>query len=345
MTIQASIVGGSGYTGGELTRLLLNHPNVEINQITSRSLAKKPVTRVNPNLRGFTKLKFSAPNELEESDILFLCLPHGTSSSTFDKYENLAPKIIDLSSDFRLKNLELISEYYGSPHPNSELLQKFEYGIAEINRERLKSANYVATAGCNATASIIGMLPLIKSKIKIKNIVIDVKVGSSEAGRMHNSSSHHPERSGSLRSYKPTGHRHAAEVIEYLNIDKHKVHFTATSIEMVRGVLATIHCFVDEDLDEKLIWKNYRDQYKDEPFVRIVKDKSGNYRFPDPKILSGTNFCDVGFEIDEKSNRIVIISALDNLMKGAAGQAIQAMNIVYGYRENTGLNFAGIHPR
>ncbi|MCE7733576.1 MAG: N-acetyl-gamma-glutamyl-phosphate reductase [Candidatus Heimdallarchaeota archaeon] len=345
MTIQASIVGGSGYTGGELTRLLLNHPDVEINQITSRSLAKKPITRVNPNLRGFTKLKYTNPNELGETDVLFLCLPHGTSSNTFEKYKDLAPKIIDLSSDFRLKNQELISEYYGSPHPNPEVLDQFEYGIAEINRTNIKSANYIATAGCNATASIIGLLPLINSNLKIENVVIDVKVGSSESGRMHTSSSHHPERSGSLRSYKPTGHRHAAEVIEYLSINPQKIHFTATSVEMVRGVLATIHCFVDENLDEKSIWKNFRDQYKDEPFVRVVKEKSGNYRFPEPKILAGTNFCDVGFEVDEKSNRIVIISALDNLMKGAAGQAVQAMNLACGYDESTGLNFAGMHPR
>ncbi|OLS21927.1 MAG: N-acetyl-gamma-glutamyl-phosphate/N-acetyl-gamma-aminoadipyl-phosphate reductase [Candidatus Heimdallarchaeota archaeon LC_2] len=345
MTVQASIVGGSGYTGGELTRLLLNHPDVEINQITSRSLAKKPVTRVNPNLRGFTKLKFIDPNELNESDLLFLCLPHGTSSSTFDEYKDLAPKIIDLSSDFRLNNQELYREYYGSTHPHPELLDKFEYGIAEINRDKIKIANYIATAGCNATASIIGMFPIIKSNLKIENVVIDVKVGSSESGRMHTSSSHHPERSGSLRSYKPTGHRHAAEVIEYLGINSKKIHFTATSVEMVRGVLATIHCFVDGDIDEKSIWKTYRDQYKNEPFVRVVKEKSGNYRFPDPKILSGTNFCDVGFEIDEKSNRIVIISALDNLMKGAAGQAVQAMNLIYGFDESTGLNFTGMHPR
>ncbi len=345
MTIQVSIVGGSGYTGGELTRLLLNHPKVEIKQITSRSLTNKPVTRVNPNLRGSTKLKFIDPKRLEECDVLLLCLPHGSSSNSFEEYRNIAPKIIDLSSDFRLRDQELYRQYYETTHPLPELLDQFEYGIAEINRENIRNAKYVATAGCNATASILGILPIQKSDLEIENVVIDVKVGSSEAGRVHTSGSHHPERSGSLRSYKPTGHRHAAEVIEHLKIPAQNIYFSATSVEMVRGVLATIHCFVNEIPDEKIIWRKYRDQYNKEPFVRIVKEKTGNHRLPDPKIVSGTNYCDVGFEIDQSSNRIVIISALDNLMKGAAGQAVQALNLMNNFNETTGLNYPGIHPQ
>jgi len=170
MAIQASIVGGSGYTGGELIRLLLNHPEIELGQITSRSFTNKPVTLVNPNLRSLTKLKFSDPKNLEECDLLFLCLPHGSSSRNFAEYQDLSPKIIDLSSDFRLRNQTLYSQYYGSEHPLPELLGEFEYGVAEINRTKIKYSNYVATAGCNATAAILGLFPLQQSGLEIENV-------------------------------------------------------------------------------------------------------------------------------------------------------------------------------
>jgi N-acetyl-gamma-glutamyl-phosphate/LysW-gamma-L-alpha-aminoadipyl-6-phosphate reductase len=172
--------------------------------------------------------------------------------------------------------------------------------------------------------------------------VIEVKAGSSEGGNAASDASHHPERSGVVRSYRPTGHRHVGEM--HQSLGDLPIHFSATSIEMVRGILATCHIFLTEPLDEKAVWKIYREDYADEPFVRIVKERSGIHRYPEPKLLAGTNYCDIGFERDTASNRLVVMSAIDNLMKGAAGQAVQCLNIMHGFQETTGLAFPGLHP-
>ncbi|MEJ2544885.1 MAG: N-acetyl-gamma-glutamyl-phosphate reductase [Calditrichaceae bacterium] len=220
------------------------------------------------------------------------------------------------------------------------------YGIPELHREEMKKTNYVSSAGCNATATILGLYPLFKNDLIIPDqTVVEVKVGSSEGGNKFSLASHHPERSGCVRSFSPTGHRHVAEMVQELGMDKNiNIHFSATSIDMVRGVLATSHVFLKESMEEKDIWKVYRNLYGDEPFIRIVKERDGNYRYPEPKLLSGTNYCDIGFEIDPHSNRLVVISAIDNLMKGAAGQAVQAMNLMYGFDETTALQFPGLNP-
>ena len=172
--------------------------------------------------------------------------------------------------------------------------------------------------------------------------MIEVKAGSSEGGNTASDASHHPERSGVVRSYKPTGHRHVGEIQQELG--DVPIHFSATSIEMVRGILATCHVFLRQDLDEKAIWKVFRGAYVDEPFIRIVKERSGIHRYPEPKLLTGTNYGDIGFERDPSSSRLVVISAIDNLMKGAAGQAVQCLNIMHGFEETAGLTFPGLHP-
>jgi len=346
MKVNVSIVGASGYTGGELLRLLLFHPNVEVKQVTSESYTGKFVHKIHPNLRKSTTLKFVSASELEPCDLLFLCLPHNSSQNKIDDYKKLAPKIIDLSADFRLKDLNEYEKWYGHKHARPELLNEFVYGIPELHREEMKKANFISSAGCNATASILGLYPLYKNGlVELDRTVIEVKVGSSEGGNKVNEGSHHPERSGVVRSYQPTQHRHTAEMLQEMSFGKQmQIHFSATAIDMVRGLLATCHVFLKEDLQEKDIWKIYRDAYADEPFIRIVKESDGIYRFPEPKLLSGTNFCDIGFKKDEFSNRLVVISAIDNLMKGAAGQALQAFNIMYGFDERTGLNFPGLHP-
>ncbi|MYH53519.1 MAG: N-acetyl-gamma-glutamyl-phosphate reductase, partial [Gemmatimonadetes bacterium] len=226
------------------------------------------------------------------------------------------------------------------PHPRPHLLGRFVYGIAELNRDALRNAHLVACAGCNATASILALHPLYRAGVA-DSAVIEVKVGSSEAGNRSTPGSHHPERSGAMRSYKPTGHRHLAEIQAMLGAP---VHFSATSVEMVRGVLATCHVFLNRDLDDKALWRIYRDAYATEPFVRIVKERAGIHRYPDPNLLAGANFCDVGFERDPLARRVVVMSAIDNLMKGAAGQAVQAFNIMHGLPETRGLGFPGLHP-
>jgi N-acetyl-gamma-glutamyl-phosphate/LysW-gamma-L-alpha-aminoadipyl-6-phosphate reductase len=344
--MSVSIIGASGYTGGELLRLLLFHPEVEIKQVTSERFFGKPIHKVHPNLRKLSNLKFSSLSDLEFSDLLFLCLPHGESMRKIDEYKKLSKKIIDLSADFRLHSPELYMKWYKKPHENKVLLNDFVYGIPELHREEMKKTDYVSSAGCNATATILALYPLFKNDlVEPDKTVVEVKVGSSEGGNKFSLSSHHPERSGCVRSFSPTGHRHVAEMIQELGMGKEiQIHFSATSIDMVRGVLATSHVFLKKSMDEKDIWKVYRDVYVDEPFIRIVKEREGNYRYPEPKLLSGTNYCDIGFEIDLHSNRLVVISAIDNLMKGAAGQAVQAMNLMNGFDETTALQFPGLNP-
>lgn len=339
--IRASIAGASGYAGGELLRLLLGHPEVEIAAITSERLAGRFAHGVHPNLRGATGLRFRALDELSACEVLFVCLPHGESARRIDDFRRIAERIVDLGADFRLRDGAAFERWYGRPHPRPELLGRFVYGIPELNRDALRGADLVACAGCNATAAILALRPLSAAGV-LESAVIEVLVGSSEAGNQATSASHHPERSGAARAFKPTGHRHRGEIAAALGKDE--LHFSATSIEMVRGVLATCHAFTNRALDDRALWRIYRAAYADEPFVRIVKGQTGLHRYPDPKILAGTNLCDVGFERDPDTNRVVAMSALDNLMKGAAGQAVHAFNLMFGFPETAGLEFTGLHP-
>lgn len=346
MRIDVSIVGASGFAGGELLRLLLFHPHVNILQVTSERFIGKSVHKVHPNLRGLTSLKFSSINELKECDLLFLSLPHSRTMNLIERFIEKAPKIIDLSGDFRLNNADEYERWYEQTHLKPELLEKFIYGIPELHRNEMRNANFISSAGCNATAAILGLYPLFKEGlVESDSTVIDIKAGSSEAGNSASEGSHHPIRHGSLRSYKPVRHRHTAEILQELSFNKRiQIHMSNTSVNIIRGVLATSSVFLKSNNTEKEIWKLYRKYYSKEPFIRIVKEREGIMRLPDPKILAGTNYCDVGFMKDDYSNRLVIISAIDNLMKGAAGQALQAFNIMNGFDEKTALTFPGLFP-
>ncbi|MFA6304400.1 MAG: N-acetyl-gamma-glutamyl-phosphate reductase [Patescibacteria group bacterium] len=341
--IKIAIVGASGYAGGELLRILLNHPLVEVVQATSRKFFGKKVALLHPNLRGLTDLKFCQPAELVKCDLLILATPHGEVMGNLDHYLKLADKIIDLSADFRLKNPADYPKWYKLNHPAPNYLPKFIGGLAELYREQIKTANLVSCYGCEATCAILGLYPLFKEGV-VENhqVFLDVKIGSSAAGAESSSSSHHPERAGAVRSYKPTGHRHMAEISQELG--SNKVYLSATAIEMVRGILITSQILLNKDLTEEDILGIYRKFYLNEPFIRIIRDKMGLYRFPEPKILAGSNFCDIGFEKEQGTNRLVVVSAIDNLVKGTAGQAIQALNIMYGFEERIGLEFPGLHP-
>ncbi|HEX2837994.1 MAG TPA: N-acetyl-gamma-glutamyl-phosphate reductase [Phycisphaerales bacterium] len=339
--LRVSIIGGSGYTGGELLRLLLGHPGVEVAQATSRRLVGQFVHSTHPNLRGVTKMQFESPDQVRECDVLFLCLPHGEACRAIEKYAGLAHRVVDLSADFRLKDAAAYRAWYGEEHPASGWLDRFVYGLPELERPRLRGARLASGVGCNATAVNLALLPLARKGL-IRSVVADLKVGSSEAGAEPSATSHHPVRSGSVRSFAPAGHRHQAEVRQALG--DFELHMSVTSVELVRGVLCTAHVFPTSRLTEKDLWALYREAYRDEPFVRLVKDKTGIHRYPEPKILAGTNWADVGFEVDEQSGRVVVLSAIDNLMKGAAGSAVQCMNLMCGFEERAGLGFGGLHP-
>lgn len=342
--LSVAIVGASGYAGGEFLRLALAHPHLEVTQVTSERNAGTPVPFVHPNLRGLTNLKFRKATELESADVVVLALPHNSAAKKIEQYEDLGKTIIDLSADFRIKDPELYAQYYGEAHPAPEKLGEWVYGNPELHREELRGAKRIACAGCFATSVILGLYPLLKLGVLLpKDIIATGLVGSSAAGASSSDASHHPEREGSLRVYKPVGHRHTAEVQQELP-GKFPLHLTAISTPRVRGILTTMQAWLPDGYSERDIWGAYREVYADEPFIRIVKAQKGIHRYPDPKLLDGTNFCDIGFEMDTETGRVVLMSAIDNLVKGTAGHAIQSLNIAQGWDERTGLEFAGLHP-
>jgi N-acetyl-gamma-glutamyl-phosphate/LysW-gamma-L-alpha-aminoadipyl-6-phosphate reductase len=293
-------------------------------------------------------LKFVRADAVEKCDVLFLGLPHGSAMARIDHLSTLADRIVDLSADFRLRNAADYDRWYGKPHASPAWLEKFVYGLPELHRAALKAATYVSGVGCNATATTLAIWPLAAAGLidPSRGIICEVKVGSSEGGAASADSTHHPERAGVMRSFAPTGHRHTAEVLQALKPTRAgvDVHLSATAVDNVRGVLATAHVFVKPGTADKDLWKAYREAYGNEPFVRIVKEKTGLYRYPEPKILAGSNYADVGFELDAKTNRVVALCAIDNLMKGAAGTALQCANIMMGWDERLGLEFPGLHP-
>ena len=339
-----SILGGSGYGGGELLRLLLAHPCVEVQQVTSRSHLGEYVYQVHPNLRKRTQLKFSDPSALEPVDILFLAQPHGQAQRHIEEYTGVAQKIIDLSADFRLREAALYQKWYGEQHAAPEWLNKFVYGLPELHRAEMATASYISGVGCNATASNLALLPLVKADLLDSSspVFIEIKVGSSESGAEGNAGSHHAERANVIRTFSAFGHRHTAEVIQELGLSE--VSLTMTAVDLVRGVLATAHAKVKQGVTTKDLWKAYRAVANENPFLRVVKEQRGIYRVPEPKILAGTNYADLGFELDDSNGHVVAMCAIDNLMKGASGSAVQCMNLMMGWEETTGLEFMGLHP-
>lgn len=346
--LRVSIAGGSGYGGGELIRLLLGHPGVEIAQVTSESHAGDFVHSLHPNLRPaggrIQPIRFTTLSELAPCDVLFLALPHGQAQRRIADLARLAPRIIDLSADFRLTDPQTYQATYGEPHAAPGWLPRFAYGLPEANRDAIRTTHHASGVGCNATAANLALLPLARAGLlrADRPVIVDVKAGSSEGGATANAASHHPERAGAVRSFAPTGHRHQAEVRQVTGLAD--VHLSVTSIELVRGVLATAHAWVQPGLSDKDLWRAYRAAYGNEPFVRIVHERGGIYRHPEPKLLAGTNLADVGWELAPATGRLVALAAIDNLGKGAAGSAVQCMNLMCGLEETAGLEFSGLHP-
>ena len=342
MAYTATVVGANGFAGGELLRLLASHPAFDLVQATSRSKASKTVGYVHPNLRDL-ELRFSGPEELDSVDVLFAATPHGVSMGRIEEFFEAADTVVDLSADFRLPEADAYDEWYDG-HGSPEYLERAEYALPELNRENLASADLIAGGGCNATAAILGLKPLVDAGAlgpETGEVVVDVKVGSSEGGAGGGAASSHPERSGVVRPYAPTGHRHEAEIEAYLGLS---VSFTVHAVDMVRGASATCHVFPDEPVSKGDLWGAYRDAYADEPFVRIVSGGGGVYRYPEPKSVAGTNHAEVGFELDPENRRVVVVSAIDNMTKGSAGQAVHAANVALGLDETAGLEFDGLHP-
>ena len=345
------IIGASGYVGGEILRILFRHAETDIKIATSRKYAGEYLHRAHPNLRGATEMKFE---ELEvdkisdKCDLVFTALPHGEVANTMRTLCETGVKIVDLSADHRLKNPDDYRCWYGFEHPDPELLERFVYGVPELHRSEISESIAVASPGCMAVTSILALAPFVKEDIiDSEHVVVDAKIGSSGGGIKSDISTHHSERYGVVRPYKPVGHRHTAEIEQELSqIAGRKINVSMSphAINIVRGILCTIHAFPTHPLTTGEVWKMLREFYNDEPFIRFVKDRKGLYRYPDPKMVIGSNYCDLGFEVDEKSSRLLLLSATDNLVKGAAGSAVQCMNVMMQFEETLGLEGIPLHP-
>ena len=349
--MKVGVVGASGYVGGELLRLLVMHPKIEFSMVTSRQYAGEYVHRVHPSLKGFTELMFS-PVDVDKlassCDLVFTSVPHGKAVEIVKKLYDAGVKVIDLSADYRLKNPKAYVEYYGWEHPHPELLVKSAYGIPELHRDEIKKSQLVSCPGCMAVTSVLAIAPLVKnSLIDLDHIIVDSKIGSSGAGGKPSAGTHHAMRYGVVRPYKPVKHRHTAEIEQEIGaIAQREVRISMSphAVNIVRGILCTNHTFLKRQITVQELWKIYRAMYNGEPFIRFIRDTKGLYKYPDPKFVVGSNFCDIGFDIDEKNSRLVALSASDNLMKGAAGSAVQCMNVMHGFDESDGLRYTPVNP-
>ncbi|WAM35327.1 N-acetyl-gamma-glutamyl-phosphate reductase [Caldicellulosiruptor acetigenus] len=339
--IKASIIGASGYVGLELIRLLLRHPEVEIASIISSSSNQLSIDKTNPQFKKVSNLVFEEfkIEAIEEADVIFCALPHGISQEYVKIGYDLGKVVIDLSADFRYKDLQRYAKDY-TEHKYPELLQKSAYGLCEINRGEIKNAQIIGNPGCYPTSAILGLAPLLKSKLIDKNsIIIDSKSGVSGAGKKSDFAYSFCELDENFKAYSVAKHRHTSEIEEKCSLlfgEDLNLSFTPHLLPVKRGILSTIYATVVKNIDKRDLVEIYNEFYKDQYFVRIFEDE-----LPELKYVRGTNFVDIGFEIDKKTNRVIIISCIDNLIKGAAGQAIQNMNIRFSLDEKTGLVMVG----
>jgi N-acetyl-gamma-glutamyl-phosphate reductase len=345
--IRVVICGGSGYTGCELLRILSNHPNIEITAVTSEKSAGKRITEVFPHLHRYKDLPYEPLNQkelLNKADIFFLALPHGTSQDTANFLFKNNKKVIDLSADYRLSDPEVYREWYGIPHKFVSTLKKAVYGLPEIYRNKIKKAGLIANPGCYPTGAILGLLPALKNKlVDISSIIIDSKSGTSGAGRKADLLFSYCEVNEGFKAYGVGTHRHTPEIEQELSIlcgKKIKVNFTPHLLPVDRGILTTIYAFMEKKKAAGEIIKIYNDTYKKEPFIRVLE--YGMY--PNIKNVRGTNICEIGLKLNERTNTLIVITVIDNLVKGASGQAVQNMNIMMGIDEETGLDTLALFP-
>ncbi len=339
--INILIIGGSGYVGGELLRFLLFHPDVKIIGVTSQSHVGKKISDIHPNLKNVTQLQFQKEDIKKlsnKADVVFLALPAGASMKKIKDINLKKTKVIDLGPDFRLKDVNSFEKVYKISHDATDLLKQAVCGIPEIYKEQIKRTQLVACPGCFPTGAVLALYPLAKAKLLTKNIIVDSKTGSSGSGIKPSETTHHPERANDFKAYQVFSHRHLPEIIQVVsNIQGEDIDliFTPHSVPMVRGIFTTAYIFLKEEISYEKIKKLYIKTYESSPFIRLV-DQSRS------AVVVGSNYCDIALYV--KGNKLIVTSAIDNLVKGAAGQAIQNMNIMFGLPEITGLQFPGLHP-
>ncbi len=341
--IKAAIFGGSGYGGSELLRILLFHPHVDVVLVTANEHAGKTVAEVHRNLHGLTDLSFVKQPEtidgvLDNVDCVFFALPHGQAMSLVPGVPPQV-KVIDLSGDFRLRDQSLFESHYKQPHTAMDAQAGFVYGLTETNREAVRTARLIANPGCFATATLLGLAPLVANGLIAGRVVVDAKTGSSGSGAKAASNTHHPQRTTSFYAYKPFTHQHVPEIeqeLAHVGDWTNELIFMTHSLPVARGIFASIYVETKRELSATDLRGVFANFYSDSFFVRLVDGS------PDINWVKTTNFCDLGFAA--RGKQAVVFSALDNLVKGAAGQAVQNMNLMFGLDEKTGLMLVGTNP-
>lgn len=341
MKKKIAIFGGSGYGGSELLRILLFHPDVEISLVTANEQAGKPVASVHRNLNGLTDLIFeSSPDDLsklDSIDLAFFALPHGQALKLIPQLPSHV-KAIDLSGDFRINDPEIFERFYGQPHAG-DIQSSFVYGLTEVNRQSIEQAQYIANPGCFATATLLALTPLVNSGLLGGKIVVDAKTGSSGSGVKPAANTHHPQRMNSFYAYKPFVHQHVPEIEQQLSAGgqfNEKLVFMTHSLPVSRGIFASCYLETTVNITNEDAQNLYTKFYDDSFFVRYAEGS------PDINWVKNTNFCDISVHVS--GSNVVVFSAIDNLIKGAAGQAIQNMNLMFGFDETAGLIFTGSNP-
>lgn len=355
MKIRAAIIGSTGYVGAELTRLLHIHPHIEITYLSSTSSEGKYVHQVFPHLKNFLDniiyQKLDLMKIADSCDIVFLCVDVKQSLIIVPKLMELSKsklRIIDMSAAYRVPHNKEFRAVYDINEDSKVNLQHAIYGLPELNRKTIISSQLIANPGCMATCALLALLPLLKDSLINSHIFINALTGTSGSGKKEKIESQCSEQKNGLRPYKIHNHRHKLEVemvADNISEVAPSVYFTTVSTDLVRGVQCIINAHINETLSHKEIVKRFRSFYKEEPFIRLMTNRNtSHHMYPNPKLLIGSNNCDISFDVDESKKVITIISSIDNLMKGAAGQAIQNMNIMFGINEKYGLESVPIYP-
>lgn len=343
--IKAAVLGATGYAGIELVRLLSNHPEVKIELLGSKSFAGEKISDVYQNFRHILELECTEADvdAAAKCDIAFTALPHGASKSVIPALIDAGLKVIDLSGDYRYDDAAVYEQWYNEPHSSPELLAESVYGLCELHRDKIKKARLIGNPGCYTTCSILGAAPLLAAGLADdKNIIVDAKSGVTGAGRGLGLAYHFCECTENTKAYKIATHRHTSEIEQELSHIAKKpimLSFTPHLIPQKRGILATIYMNLTRAATAEEVWNIYNEYYKNEHFVRV----KALGELPETKHVAGSNFVDIGVAVDKRLNRAVVVSAIDNIVKGAAGQAVQNMNLMFGLDEKTGLDFAGFY--
>ena len=344
--IRALIWGATGYAGGELLRIIARHPLMSVAGCVSRSKAGMTIGSVHPHLRHvFKDNLFISPEEgcQVDAELVFLALPHRASAPEAKKHLEAGRKVVDLSADFRLHSAEEYERWYGVEHPCREYLSEAVYGLPELHRHEIAGARLVSGVGCNATAAISALLPFARAGL-IDDARVECRVGSSEGGANAGEGSSHSLRSRTLRMITPFVHRHMAEVVQELHIPEEMITMGETAVELVRGIQCLAHLRLSRQVREAEIWKLYREAWTDEPFVSYTPARPAHLRIPDPRFVLGSNRILTGFALADDGRRVIAASAIDNLMKGAAGTAVQCANLMFGLDETCGLDMMPVYP-